>query len=115
MIAAIVLSSCDLNSFPADPLPTVPPSVQEDITLLKSLSPYYMSGYSVIQPGVTLTIEPGTQIIADHQNCRRDEFGSCATLIVSKGGYLIAEGTPEEPISLYLREQSEPAETGAAL
>lgn len=106
LIAAIVLSSCDLNSFPADPLPTVPPSVQEDITLLRSLSPYYMSGYSVIQPGVTLTIEPGTEIIADHQNCRRDEFGSCATLIVSKGGYLIADGTPEEPIVFTSENQS---------
>ena len=98
ILLGCLATSCDLNSFPDDPLPTVPSQVTEDITLFKRLSPYYMRGYSVIQPGVTLTIEPGTQIIADHSDCQRDEIGSCTTLIVSKGAHLIADATPDDPI-----------------
>ncbi len=94
----LFVAGCDLNSFPDDPLPTVPLQVREDIVLFERLSPYYMRGYSVIEPGVTLTIEPGTQIIAESDGCRRDNIGSCATLIVSKGAFLVAEGTADDPI-----------------
>ncbi len=98
LVTVFYFSGCDLNTFPADPLPTVPTQVREDITLFQRLSPYYMKGYSVIEPGVTLTIEPGTRIIAENEGCRRDEIGSCATLIVSKGAFLIADGTADDPI-----------------
>lgn len=97
-IVVLLLAGCDLNTFPDDPLPTVPSQVREDIVLFERLSPYFMRGYSVIEPGVTLTIEPGTRIIAESEGCRRDEIGSCATLIVSKGAFLVADGTAEAPI-----------------
>lgn len=98
LVLVLLVAGCDLNTFPGDPLPTVPSQVREDIVLFERLSPYYMRGYSVIQPGVTLTIEPGTQIIAESEGCRRDEIGSCASLIVSKGAFLIADGTADDPI-----------------
>ena len=97
-VLLLIFAGCDLNQFPPDPLPTVPPSVKEDLTLLASLSPYYMSGYSVVEPGVTLTIEPGVKILADWESCRRDDAGTCATLIVSRGAMLQAEGEPDNPI-----------------
>ena len=91
-------AGCDFNSFPEDPESVLPSEINEDLTLIRSLSPYSLDGYAVVQPGITLTIEPGTQIIADHRTCDDDVVGSCAALIVSKGAYLIADGTPEEPI-----------------
>lgn len=108
-VLILLLSSCDLNTFPEDPLPTVPTTVQEDLRLLAGLSPYHLKGYSVIAPGVTLTIEAGTQIIADDTGCRRDEIGSCGALIVSKGAFLIAEGTPDNPI-VFTSEQDDSGE-----
>ncbi len=94
----LLLSSCDLNSFPEDPLSTLPPEINEDLTLLTRLSPYRLSGYSIVQPGVSLVIEPGTKIIAEAEGCTEGEPGSCAALVVSKGAFIIAEGTSDQPI-----------------
>lgn len=44
---------------------------------------------SVIDSGVTLTIEPGSEVIIDDE----------ASLIVTRGSRLTAEGTAEEPIT----------------
>ncbi|MDD4991524.1 MAG: T9SS type A sorting domain-containing protein [Paludibacter sp.] len=51
---------------------------------------YLLTGYVFVNDGVTLTIEPGTII--------RGDKTSKATLIVSQGGKLIANGTVAEPI-----------------
>lgn len=95
---ALLLSSCDANSFPEDPLSIMPSEINEDITLLQRLSPYYMSGYTVVKPGVSLVIEPGTEIIVEHEGCTEGEIGSCSALIVSKGAFLVAEGEADQPI-----------------
>lgn len=110
ILAAWLAAGCDLNTFPDDPLPTVPPSITEDLTLRASLSPFHMNGHAVVQPGVTLTIEPGTTILAGDA-CRTGEIGSCPTLIVSKGARLIAEGTKDAPI-LFTSDRERPGEWG---
>jgi hypothetical protein len=51
---------------------------------------YLLTGYVFVNSGVTLTIEPGTVI--------RGDKASKATLIISQGGKLVANGTVSEPI-----------------
>lgn len=51
---------------------------------------YTLVGWVYICDGAKLTIEPGTVIRGDKE--------SQATLIAERGGQLIAQGTPEEPI-----------------
>ncbi|MGO1519952.1 MAG: hypothetical protein ACTHZ1_07905 [Sphingobacterium sp.] len=54
---------------------------------------YVLDGRVVVDEGVTLTIEPGTIVKAeDGQNT------NASTLIVDRGGKLIANGTAEQPI-----------------
>ena len=96
--AVAFIAGCDINDLPDDPLAIMPAEITEDLVLLERLSPYYLEGYSVVQEGVTLTIEPGTKVIANHEGCSEDVIGSCATLIISRGAHLIARGTPEKPI-----------------
>ena len=48
---------------------------------------YIIDGYSVIEPGNTLTIPKGMKILGNH-----------GKLVVKQGAYLIAEGTADEPI-----------------
>lgn len=49
-----------------------------------------LKGWVYIADGAELTIEPGTIIKGDKQ--------TMASLIVERGGKLIAQGTPSEPI-----------------
>ena len=51
---------------------------------------YNLKGFVYVTEGATLTIEPGVVI--------KGEKESKATLIVERGGKLIAEGTSERPI-----------------
>ena len=51
---------------------------------------YLLKGWVYIANGATLTIEPGTVIKGDKQ--------TKAALIAERGGKLIAQGTPTEPI-----------------
>jgi hypothetical protein len=51
---------------------------------------YVLRGAVFVRDGATLTIQPGTRVIG--------ESWSVGTLIVSRGGRLIAVGTPTEPI-----------------
>lgn len=51
---------------------------------------YLLSGFVYVRNGATLTIEPGTVIKGD--------FNTKGALIVERGGKLIADGTPEQPI-----------------
>jgi hypothetical protein len=59
-------------------------------TILKYPNTYHLKGFVYVTDGVTLTVEPGVIIKGD-----KDSKG---TLIVEKGGKLIAEGTKERPI-----------------
>jgi hypothetical protein len=54
---------------------------------------YLISGFVFVNDGQTLTIEPGTIIRA-----RTGQGSLASALIVSRGGRIIAEGTPAEPI-----------------
>lgn len=51
---------------------------------------YLLSGFVYVKSGATLTIEPGTVIMGDK--------ASKGTLIVTRGGKVMAEGTAEKPI-----------------
>ena len=98
LVLLVLCSACDLNDFPDDPVPTVPRVIDFDLTLLEEVSPYVLDGFSVVMPGATLTIEPGTVIEAERGECREGVSKSCAALVVSKGAYIQAAGTPEKPI-----------------
>lgn len=63
--------------------------ITEDMTLSYP-NTYNLSGFVYVTSGVTLTIEPGVIIKGDKD--------SKATLIVEKGGKLMAEGTADRPI-----------------
>lgn len=67
--------------------------VEGDITtnrVLTNNNSYLLRGFVRIQPGATLTIEPGTIIFGENS--------SQGTLIVKPGGTLIADGTVSQPI-----------------
>jgi len=67
--------------------------VEGDITtnrVLTNNNSYLLRGFVRIQPGATLTIEPGTIIFGENS--------SQGTLIVKPGGTLIADGTVNQPI-----------------
>lgn len=61
----------------------------ETRTLTKDTK-YTLKGVVSVGDGQTLTIEPGTIIVGDK--------ASLGTLVVQRGGKLVAEGTAEEPI-----------------
>ena len=63
--------------------------ISEDMTLTYP-NTYNLRGFVYVTDGATLTIEPGVVI--------KGEKASKATLIVERGGKLIAEGTKERPI-----------------
>lgn len=56
---------------------------------------YYLDGFVFVNPGDTLTIEPGT-VIRGIQNPTNGDNASA--LIVSAGATIIADGTPTNPI-----------------
>lgn len=78
--------------------------IEKDTVWTKENSPYILSGDIVVKTGVTLTIKPGTRI---EFIPNIDTFGggwydgisaSARCEIIIDGGFLIAEGTPTEPI-----------------
>jgi hypothetical protein len=64
-------------------------NLENGLTLTKDKK-YLLKGQVFVQDGVTVTIEPGTVIFGEKR--------SRGTLVVSRGGQLIAEGTLAEPI-----------------
>lgn len=54
---------------------------------------YMLEGFVFVNPGQTLTIEPGTVIRA-----KTGQGENASALIISRGAKIIAEGTPENPI-----------------
>ena len=63
--------------------------ITEDMTLSAS-NTYLLKGFVYVQSGVTLTIEPGVIVKGDKT--------TKATLIIERGGKIMAQGTPEKPI-----------------
>ncbi len=61
----------------------------ESMTLTKDTK-WVLKGVVSVPSGVTLTIEPGTLIVGDK--------ASLGTLVVQRGGKIMAEGTADEPI-----------------
>ncbi len=97
-LAAMTVVSCDENN----DQPVVPAGssydlgdgsdayeISSDMTLTYP-NTYNLRGFVYVTEGTTLTIEPGVVI--------KGEKESKATLIVERGGKLIAEGTKERPI-----------------
>lgn len=54
---------------------------------------YMLNGFVFVNPGQTLTIEPGTVIRA-----KTGQGDNASALIVARGGKIIAQGTEEDPI-----------------
>lgn len=54
---------------------------------------YMLEGFVFVNPGQTLTIEPGTVIRA-----KTGQGENASALIISRGAKIIAEGTPDNPI-----------------
>ncbi len=94
VIAALTFSACRSNN---DPEPVVP-GEEEYIVLSGNLTTqtlsadnkYLLSGQVFVRDGQVLTIEPGT-IIAGQRSSR-------GTLIVDRGGRIMAAGTATQPI-----------------
>ncbi|PKK37951.1 cell shape-determining protein MreB [Siphonobacter sp. SORGH_AS_0500] len=57
---------------------------------------YLLKGYVYVNSGVTLTIKPGTVIKGGGKDL--DPNGRAATLIITKGAKIMAEGTETQPI-----------------
>lgn len=64
-------------------------STEQDFTM-KAGTKYLLKGFVYVKEGATLTIEPGTIIMGDKS--------SKGTLIVERGGKIMAEGTAAKPI-----------------
>ncbi len=58
---------------------------------------YFLNGLIFVNPGATLTIEPGT-VIKGLENANITSGDGAAALIVRRDGTLIADGTAQEPI-----------------
>lgn len=68
--------------------------IREDLHL-KSGTEYLLTGQTSVKSGVTLTIDPGVTI----KGLPYDNVGQASVLVIERGGYIIAEGTKEEPIT----------------
>ncbi len=68
---------------------TISGNIDSDMTLTNDQR-YQLIGFVNVNEGATLTIEPGTIIFGDRE--------SKATLIINRGAYINAVGTPEYPI-----------------
>jgi hypothetical protein len=85
--------SCKKDEEDTTPTPT-PTTIELSGNLstqtLDATKKYLLKGYVFVQAGQTLTIPAGTVIFGDK--------ASKGTLVINKGGRLVAEGTAEKPI-----------------
>ncbi|MCX7696941.1 MAG: hypothetical protein N2Z72_04510 [Bacteroidales bacterium] len=68
---------------------TLQGSITSDMQLTADKK-YLLKGFVYVEAGATLTIEPGTIIMGEKE--------SKGSLIIKRGGKIIAEGTPQKPI-----------------
>lgn len=72
-------------------LDTLKGNITANLTLAgSSTQKYILKGFVYVKSGVTLTINPGTIVFGDK--------ASKGTLIIERGGKLVAEGTASQPI-----------------
>ncbi|WP_299705327.1 T9SS C-terminal target domain-containing protein [uncultured Pontibacter sp.] len=102
-VVSVSLFACDKDDDPGTTTPkgieftmaqesgmmAVSGSTEEDFTM-KAGTKYLLKGFVYVKDGATLTIEPGTIIMGDKN--------SKGTLIVERGGKIMAQGTKEKPI-----------------
>ena len=82
--------SCEIRVDPASGSTiTLSGNITEDI-ILKSDVNYILDGWVYVKDGAILTIEPGTTI--------KGKTGSKASLIIERGGKIMANGTQQKPI-----------------
>ena len=96
LTAVLALTSCEKWNQPTEPTSDniIVSGILTEDTYWHGDSIYEMVGKVVVDSGVTLTIEPGTLVLA------REGQGSLASaLIVAQGGKIMAEGTPLTPIT----------------
>ena len=82
---------------------TLTGTITEDVTLTSG-STYRLSGQYIVEEGATLTIEPGVQIVAVHDDV-------VDYILVKQGARIEAEGTASNPI-IMTSEQKEPGAWG---
>ena len=77
----------------------LPQIIEEDMVLTKD-SLYIIPRATIIQPGVTVRVEPGThiQFWSDDPN---DSYAENALAYLRVDGMLLVEGTREEPVYIY--------------
>ncbi len=106
--ATMLVASCKKNDFKSDKelIPSGNPAIRDTLALEVTVNTTvtkdtYLDGIVYVKPGVTLTINPGVKIfgsngpaIPDTTNPRNNK----GTLCIEKGGKLIANGTPTQPI-----------------
>jgi len=96
LVSAFVLSSCKKKDDEPEPDPdpvettiTVTGNITTNTTWT-AINKYVLSGFVYVKDGATLTIEPGTVIFGE-----KDTKG---TLIIERGGKIMAQGTAAKPI-----------------
>ena len=77
----------------------LPQSIDQDMTLTKD-NLYIIPNATVIEKGVTVTVEPGTRI-QFWSNDANDPYASNYMASLRVNGTLMAEGTKEEPIEFF--------------
>ena len=99
--SALFLTSCgkdeDKNGGGTTPSTMIELSGDLQTRTLTKNNKYLIKGQTFIRNGVTVTIEPGTVIFGEKR--------SRGTLVVDRGGKLIAEGTAAEPIVMTSNQQ----------
>lgn len=95
-VTALTLIACTTDRAGIDDEPTNPGTGAVELSgnlstqTLKKGTKYLIKGQTFVRSGQTLTIEPGTVIMGDK--------ATKGTLIIDKGGKIMAEGTASEPI-----------------
>ncbi len=94
LAVSLALVSCNREDDTEDPVvPGQDLNIKGSITtntVWAAKNKYLLEGFVYVEPGITLTIEPGTIIKGDK--------ATKATLIIKPGAKLIAEGTQTKPI-----------------
>ena len=82
--------SCQITVEPAaGSTITIAGNLEENITLKSDVN-YILDGWVYVKNGITLSIEPGTVI--------KGKTGTKASLIIERGGKIMADGTAQKPI-----------------
>ena len=100
MAACLAMAACKKDDDEQEPEPSgnvIELSGDLATQSLDASKKYLLKGYVFVRSGQTLTIPAGTIILGDK--------GTKGTLIIDKGGRIMAEGTPDKPI-IFTSEQA---------